>query len=239
MPKMNVPPALIAGNGVPPPPETISIASPPSLLKLDLGCGGNKQAGFTGVDSIAFPGVDVVCDLVERDIPRHGSLAPRLLDDLPDDKLPFKKWPWPDNSVAEAHSSHFIEHLTAMERVHFVNELYRVLVPGGKCSLVVPHWGSCRTYGDPTHQWPPVSEFWFYYLKREWRLGDPAKGLGANAPHTDAQHMSGGFSCDFDAVWGYSVHPTWQVRNQDAQQFALQWYKEAIQDIVATLTKPR
>jgi hypothetical protein len=95
-------------------------------LKLDFGCGPNKREGFQGVDSIAFPGVDFVVDLRQR-------------------------WPWEDNSVAEAHASHFIEHLTAMERVHFANELYRVLKPGGKCTVIVPHWGSCRAYGDPTH----------------------------------------------------------------------------------------
>lgn len=186
--------------------------APPALLRLDLGCGSNKQAGFTGVDSIAFPGVDVVADL-------RGP------------------WPWPDISVAEARSSHFIEHLTAMERVHFVNELHRVLVPGGKCLLIVPHWASCRAYGDPTHQWPPVSEFWFYYLSREWRFGNPAKGIAPNAPHTDAQYLAGGFSCDFAASWGYASHPEWQLRSQEAQQFAWQWYKEAIQDLHVTLTK--
>jgi hypothetical protein len=182
-------------------------------IRLDFGCGPNKREGFQGVDAIAFVGVDHVVDL---------TTAP---------------WPWADGSVAEAHASHFVEHLTAVERVTFVNELYRILAPGGTCQIVVPHWASNRAYGDPTHQWPPVSEMWFYYLSREWRLGDPAKGLGPNAPHTDATFWPQGFACNFEATWGYSLRQDLTMRNQEYQQSALANYKEAAQDIIATLTK--
>lgn len=174
-------------------------------LKLDFGCGPHKRAGFMGVDATAFPGVDYVHDL---------RVAP---------------WPWLDGTVAEAHASHFVEHLTSEERVLFCNELYRVLAPGAACQVIVPHWASCRAYGDPTHRWPPVSEFWFYYLSREWRA--------ANAPHTDIAHNPLGFSCNFVAVWGYSIHPMIATRSAEQQQFAIANYKEACQDISATLTK--
>jgi len=168
-------------------------------VKLDLGCGTRKKEGYIGVDSRQFDGVDVVCDL--------GT----------------EPWPWQDDTVDEAHSSHMVEHLTGPQRIHFVNELCRVLKRGGKATLVTPHWASCRAYGDLTHQWPPVSEFWFYYLNVEWRK--------VNAPHND------GYTCDFDATWGYSLHPSLNVRNVEFQQFALNSHKEAAQDIIATLTK--
>lgn len=102
--------------------------------------------------------------------------------------------------------------------------LYRVLKPGTKATLVVPHWASCRAYGDLTHQWPPVSEFWFFYLSKAWRE--------QHAPHNDF------YTCDFDATWGYSLHPAVQQMEQQAQAQAIQFWKEAIQDIFATLTKP-
>lgn len=179
-------------------------AATPALLKLDLGCGPNPREGFSGVDRLPFDGkVTHVVDLTRT------------------------PWPWADNSVAEAHSSHFVEHLTGPQRVQFCNELYRLLVPGGTCQVIVPHWASCRAYGDPTHQWPPVSEFWFYYLSRDWRAG--------NAPHTDILHNPEGFACHFEATWGYSLHPSLGVRTQEFQQFAIGNYKEACQDIVATL----
>lgn len=122
-----------------------------------------------------------------------------------------------------------MEHLTATERVHFVNELYRVLTLNATCAIIVPHWASNRAYGDPTHQWPPVSEMWFYYLKRDWRAG--------NAPHTDKARWAEGFDCDFECTWGYGMHQTLTQRNVDFQQFALTFYKEAAQDTHATLTK--
>lgn len=168
-------------------------------LRLDLGCGPHKREGFHGVDIRPFPGVDTVLDLT------------------------MTLWPWLDNSVSEAHASHFVEHLTGPQRVVFVNQLYRVLRPGAQCQVITPHWASCRAYGDLTHQWPPVSEFWFYYLSKSWRA--------ANAPHNDF------YTCDFEVTWGYSLRQDVTVRNQEYQQFALSNYKEAAQDIIATLTK--
>lgn len=187
----------------------------PKLLKLDIGCGTKKQDGFIGLDCIKFDGVDHILDVGRE------------------------RWPFENESVAEGYTSHFVEHLDRFERIHFCNELYRVLIPGGKCTLIVPHWSSSRAYGDPTHQWPAVSEFWFYYLSRKWRLDD------GNAPHDDEKWWvkprhdfdPGGFKCDFDCTWGYGMHPTLQSRNAEYQQFALNFYKEAVQDVHATLTK--
>jgi predicted SAM-dependent methyltransferase len=166
-------------------------------LKLDLGCGINKKEGFTGVDERAFPNVDVVHDLTQP-------------------------WPWKDDEVEEAHCSHFIEHLTPPQRIHFVNELYRVLQPLGKCTVIVPSWSSCRAYGDLTHQWPPVSEMWFYYLNADWR--------SKNAPHNDF------YTCDFDFTSAYGLDQGIMTRNQEFQAYALRYFKEAAQDIMATLT---
>lgn len=181
-----------------------AVESVPQPLKLDLGCGKNKRDGFVGVDSRPFPGVDITFDLVQQK--RDGS---------------FLKWMWNDSSVAEAHCSHFIEHLTPPQRIHFVNELYRVLVPGGTCYCLVPHWASARAYGDLTHQWPPVSEFWLPYLNAEWRA--------ANAPHNDS------YTCDFDTTSVPDLHPALRTRNQEFQQFAVHFFKEATQDMHFTL----
>lgn len=167
-------------------------------MKLDLGCGINKKEGFIGVDSRSFQGVDVVADLT-------------------------KPWPWADDTVDEVHCSHMVEHLTAEQRIFFVNELYRVLKKGGTATIITPHWASTRAYGDLTHQWPPVCEMWFFYLDKDWRA--------VNAPHND------GYTCDFAATWGYGMHQSLLTRNPEFQQFALNFYKEAAQDIHATVIK--
>lgn len=181
------------------------VAAPSTPIRLDFGCGPHKREGFIGVDQSPFVGVDVVCDLASE------------------------RWPWADGTVSEGHASHFLEHLTATERVHFWNELYRVLAPGGSCQIIVPHWASNRAYGDPTHQWPPVSEMAFYYISQDWRA--------ANAPHTDAAWNPKGFSCDFDATWGYSMRPDLLSRNAEYQQYALANHKDAAMDLIATVRK--
>jgi hypothetical protein len=176
-------------------------------LKLDLGCGPNKKEGFTGVDRLQFDGkVDIVCDLGKD------------------------RWPFEDDTVEEFHCSHMVEHLDWSERVHFFNELHRVLKKGAKGQLVLPHWASSRYYGDPTHK-TPFSEFAFYYLNADWRK--------ANAPHADAGIAPGplAYSCNFDAGWGYSLRQDLTVRNTEYQQYAIQNFKEACQDIISTLTK--
>lgn len=178
------------------------------MVRIDLGAGKNPKAGFLGVDKIDFGNGSIVCNL--------GT----------------DKWPWDDNSVEEAHSAHFLEHLTNLngrwERVHFFNELYRVLKKGGKCTLIIPHWASQRYYGDPTHC-EPFSEMGFYYLSKEWRK--------AQAPHADKEFNPNGYDCDFECTWGYSTHPALATRNAEYQQFAMQWFLEARQDLHANLTK--
>ena len=175
------------------------------VLKIDLGCGSKKQEGFIGLDRIKFDGVDIVMNL---------GVEP----------LPFE-----NDTVDEVYASHFIEHLTVVERIQLFNELYRVMKVGAKITMIVPHWGSSRAYGDPTHKWPPIGEMWFYYLGQKWR--------DEQAPHTDKKNWKDGYACDFVATWGYGMHQQLLTRNQEFQQFALNFYREAVQDIHATIVK--
>ena len=193
------------------------------LIRLDIGSGMNKKEGFIGMDQYTMPGVDIVCDL-------------------------GKPWPIPDNSVIEFHCSHVLEHLTNFEgkweRVNFFNELNRVLVKGryengkpveGFGTLIFPHWASQRYYGDPTHK-EPFSEFGFYYLSKDWRIGKEGV-TAANAPHADKTWNPNGSDCHLTATWGYSLRQDLSSRNQEYQNYAILNFKEACQDIIATIVK--
>lgn len=186
-----------------PPTLAIQLNDPPGIncpIRLDLGCGKAKKPGFTGVDSIAFEGVDVVCDLAQS------------------------RWPWADNSVEEAHCSHMLEHIPAKQRAHFFNELYRVLKLDAKATIITPHWCSNRAYGDLTHEWPPVSEMFYWYLSAKWRA--------ENAPHQDF------WTCNFDTFQpAYSPHPGLQFKAQEFRDLALMFAKEAAQDLICTVIK--
>ncbi len=170
-------------------------------MRLDIGCGPNKAAGFEGVDSINFPGVDHVLDV---------RITP---------------WPWADGSIEEVHSSHFLEHLTGAERVSFFNELYRVLKPGAQARFITPSWTNERAYGDPTHQWPPVTTWTYFYLNRAWRDG--------NAPHS-------GYTCDFDWQVAGTFDPNDQwvsMRNNETKSILMSRNINCTVDLICTLTR--
>jgi SAM-dependent methyltransferase len=175
-------------------------------LKLNLCSGKSRMDGYLSVDQIQFEGLDLVADLREP-------------------------WPWRDNTVSDIHMSHALEHFTGEERVHIFNEMYRVLIPGGRASIITPHWSSQRAYGDFTHKWPPVSEFLYYYLWREWREG--------NAPHTDIKFNPNGYDCDFSWCGGYSLHSDISGWNDERKQYAQKWYKEVCTDTHMTITSSK
>lgn len=81
-------------------------------MKLNLGCGTQKKEGFVNVDIFGNPDV------------RHD------LDVFP---YPFK-----DNSVDFIFISHCLEHLKEPEK--FFNEIQRIMKPGARCEIIVPHY---------------------------------------------------------------------------------------------------
>jgi Methyltransferase domain len=202
------------------------------LLKLDLGCGPNPIADFIGLDSLAFNDKVTKTDLSAKIWTFDKHAFPTHAVITLDGKTMLR-----DSSVTEFHCSHFLEHLTGLERVRFYNELYRVLTPGGRGKIVTPHWASNRAYGDFTHQWPPVSEMTYYYLNKDWRIG--IDGVGGNAPHNDIKWNQDGYTCDFDASWGYGMHGAIIGRNTEYQNFAMAWFKEACQDMHCTLVSKK
>lgn len=93
-------------------------------MKLNLGCGSDIRQGYVNVDRAALPGVDVVHDLTV----------------LP---LPF------DDGVAdEALCLSILEHLDCAP---FLRDVHRILKPGGRAVIEVPHFTSADMYRDPTH----------------------------------------------------------------------------------------
>lgn len=168
------------------------------VIKLDIGCGKNKREGFSGIDAMKFDGVDHVLDV--RKTP----------------------WPWGDETVDEVFSSHFVEHLTGAERIPFFNELYRVMKVGATAQIVTPDWSNSCAYGDPTHQWPPMSGWYPFYLHKPWR--------DVNAPHV-------GYTCDFDFQNGIGWDQSVMTRNEEWRGFAAAHYINSARDLYVNLTK--
>jgi hypothetical protein len=177
------------------------VPEPPKLLKLDLGCGLNVREGFEGVDFVAGPGVKHVVDLL---------------------KFP---WPFEDASVEEASCAHFFEHVPGKLRPKFMDELYRILVPEGKATIVCPYHSSVRAIQDYTHEWPPIAAETFLYFNKGWR---------------EQNKLTHGFydmKCDFDFSYGYVINGSWAVRQDEARQFGINYYNNTVDDISVTLVK--
>ncbi len=108
---------------------------------LELGCGARKRReDAIGIDQRDLPGVDLVGDVFD------------VLADLP------------DACAAEVTSSHFVEHVPDLARL--LHELARVLQPGGRLEIVVPHFSNPYFYSDYTHR-QPFGLYSLSYLSRD------------------------------------------------------------------------
>ena len=103
------------------------------LALIDLGGAHGKPAGYTGYD---LHNADVCCDLSQG-------------------------IPLPDNSVGIVRAVDFLEHMA--DPVAMMNEIYRVLAPGGWLFAVIPSTDGRGAFQDPTHKsfWNENS-FWYY-----------------------------------------------------------------------------
>lgn len=152
-----------------------------------------------GVDIVKMPGVDFVVDL--RKTP----------------------WPWKSGSVDEMFSSHFFEHLTGPERMQFMDELYRIMIPNGKVTIIVPNYSSERAVQDPTHAWPPVCKASFLYFNKNWRV------------QNKLDHYP--IHCDFDYGYGFVLPQEWAKKNAAEQAFAVEHYINVVYDLQVSLIR--
>lgn len=154
-------------------------------VHIDLGCGENKQPGWIGVDFREMPGVDIVQNLSQfpwTNIPDEvasivmtshlmehinpSSSNPQLagLINLLLDKKVLTKGEV-DKFVGE------YEFLSGF--VRFMDEVWRILKPGGIAIHTFPYAGSHGYWQDPTHI-NPINETTLAYF-------DPlAKAPGTN-----------------------------------------------------------
>jgi len=91
-------------------------------VRLNLGCSDDIRPGWVNVDC-CLP-ADQIVDL-------------------------DKQWPWKDSSVDAILAHDVIEHL--VDRIHTMNELWRVLKPGGTVEIKVPTTDGTGAFQDPTH----------------------------------------------------------------------------------------
>jgi SAM-dependent methyltransferase len=92
-------------------------------MRLNLGCCDALLPDYVNVDVVGAPGIQVA-DLRQR-------------------------WPWADGSIDHVRAWDIIEHLP--DKIFTMNELWRVLRPGGTAEIAVPTTDGTGAFQDPTH----------------------------------------------------------------------------------------
>ena len=96
------------------------------MVILDFGCKMDKVEGAIGVD------ID-------------PSVKPDVLHDF--NRFPY---PFPEGHADRIYAKHIIEHLDDPRR--FVEEIYRILKPGGIAWIETPHFSNYVAYAEPQHK---------------------------------------------------------------------------------------
>ncbi len=93
-------------------------------IVVNLGCGNAKEPGQIGLDRYRSTQADLLAELAEG--------------------LPLA-----DSSVDAVVAEHLLEHVPDLVRL--MEEIHRVLVPGGVLSVEVPYFAHPDAFRDPTH----------------------------------------------------------------------------------------
>lgn len=113
------------------------------MIKLNLGCCDNLLPANEG-----WINVDIF------EVPR----SPDAMFQLADLK---QRWPWDDGSVDYIRAWDIIEHLP--DKIHTMNEAWRVLRAGGEFDIVVPTTDGRGAWQDPQHcSFWNRNSFWYY-----------------------------------------------------------------------------
>lgn len=146
-------------------------------MKLNLGCADRHQPGYVNVD--ICPPADQIADLSQR-------------------------WPWEDSSVQEVMAEDIIEHIA--DKIHFMNELHRVLRNGGEALIVTPN--AARGAGfwqDPTHKSGWVMNSFQYFQHESFAHGRLAKSYGITAAFKIVEIVEKAYMDAFEEVWKIRV----------------------------------
>ena len=114
-------------------------------MKLNLGSSINPQKGMINLD---------IAPIKDE----KGKIKADIIADLNQYPYPFK-----DNSFDEIIAKMILEHLDDFPKP--MKEMYRILKPGGKIIITVPHSNSPGVWLDPMHKRPGFCYNTFNYFE--------------------------------------------------------------------------
>lgn len=202
-----------------------------SEKKLDLACGNNKREGFKGVDIVKTDSTDYVFDLQVYPWPIESESAEEIncshyIEHIKHDNvaLDLKKVLEESNSFEDFKENINKESFLSPKDgfIKFINEVYRILKPGGKAYLVAPYWSSLRAIGDPTHV-RAIGDSTFWYLDKKWREDNKLEHYGIDV--------------DFKVNLSYYIDNEMTLKSEAVRTKAFRHDLNSIEDIIIELTK--
>jgi SAM-dependent methyltransferase len=97
-------------------------------MKLNLGCGNKRLAGYVNVDLVSYESVDMIADL---------------------NHTPF---PFKEDAFEEVVCDHILAHLNSFHKA--ITEIVRITKPGGRVKVYASYFPSTKWFGDPDHKIP-------------------------------------------------------------------------------------
>ena len=113
-------------------------------MKLNLGSGNRPLPDYVNIDIQERCHPDVCCDITNG--------------------LPF-----PDNHVVEVRAFDFLEHMPLGKQIFVIEEIWRVLEPGGVFEHFTPSTDGRGAFQDPTHLSFWNINSWNYYTNDAYR----------------------------------------------------------------------
>lgn len=137
-------------------------------------------------------------------------------------KLAKFPWAWADGSVEEFKCAEIFQYVPAQSRLKFMEELYRVLSPSGKATILVSYYASAMAFADYELEWPPVSEQSFLFFNKKWR---------------ESNNILKPIKCDFDFNYGFAWAPDVASRSPEVQSEFVRFRLNVAQKLQVVLTK--
>ena len=97
-------------------------------MKLNLGCGNKRLAGYVNVDLVSYGSVDIIADL---------------------NHTPF---PFNEDAFEEVVCDHILAHLNSFHKA--IMEIVRITKDGGRIKVYASYFPSTKWFGDPDHKIP-------------------------------------------------------------------------------------
>jgi len=209
--------------------------------RINLACGANRIEGYYGIDAFETEACDYVMDLQKYpwDIASESVediICSHYIEHINHDTVlkDLVESFAISNTYEELRKNFLIRVGYIKEKLkhpfmptdglfRFMEEVYRILKPGGRIRIITPYYTSIRAIQDPTHV-RSIGEVTFMYFNKEWR------NVNKLSYYTTS-------ICDFDFVYGYNMQPEFLNKHEEQRNYAIKHYWNVIDDLDITLTK--